>query len=74
MSGADTEPSHDFPCMIICPHTYRKWRQEKAEMLAKKDADEEAAFEELKAQARKELAEWYARHDDQLTQTKASNR
>ncbi len=52
----------------------RKWRQEQAEMLAQKDAEEEAALEELRAQARKELAEWYTRHDEQLTQTKASNR
>ena len=43
-------------------------------MLAKKDAEEAAALEELKAQSRKELAEWYGRHDEQLTQTKASNR
>lgn len=43
-------------------------------MLAKKDAEENAALEELRAQARKELAEWYARNDEQLAQTKTSNR
>ena len=43
-------------------------------MLAKKDADETAALDELRAQARKELSEWYGRHEEQLTQTKTSNR
>ena len=52
----------------------RQWRQEQAEMLAKKDAEENAALEELRAQARTELAEWYARSDEQLGQTKTSNR
>ena len=43
-------------------------------MLSKKDAEEAAALEELRSQARKELAEWYARSDEQLGQTKTSNR
>ena len=59
-------PLPSLPC--------RQWRQQQTEMLAKKDAEEAAALEELKTQARKELAEWYARHDEQLTQTRASNR
>jgi len=56
------------------PECIRQWRQEQAEMLAQKDAEEAAALEELRAQARKELSEWYSRHDDQLNQTKTSNR
>ena len=43
-------------------------------MLAKKDAEEAAALDELRALARKELADWYSRHDDQVGQTKVSNR
>ena len=43
-------------------------------MLAQKDAEEAAALEDLRAQARKELSEWYSRNDDQLNQTKISNR
>lgn len=43
-------------------------------MLAKKDAEETAALNELQALARKELADWYSRHDDQVGQTKTSNR
>ena len=43
-------------------------------MLAQKDAEEAAALEDLRAQARKELSEWYSRSDDQLNQTKISNR
>lgn len=58
----------------MCLHTYRQWRQEQSEMLAKKDAEEAEALEELRAQARKELGEWYTRNGEQLTQTKASNR
>ena len=43
-------------------------------MLAQKDAEEQSNLEELRAQARKEVAEWYARNEDQLNQTKHSNR
>ena len=60
--------------MHTCSPSPRQWRQEQAEMLAQKDAEEAAALEELRAQARKELSEWYSRHDDQLNQTKTSNR
>ena len=43
-------------------------------MLAQKDAEEQTNLEELKVQARNELAEWYARHEEQLNQTKTLNR
>ena len=52
----------------------RKWKQEQTEMLAQKDAEEQTNLEELKVQARNELAEWYARHEEQLNQTKTLNR
>ena len=40
-------------------------------MLAKKDQE---ALKEMRNQASVELQEWYTRHEEQLTQTKASNR
>lgn len=43
-------------------------------MLAQKDTEEQTNLEELKVQARNELAEWYARHEEQLNQTKTLNR
>ena len=43
-------------------------------MLSQKDAEELTNLEELKVQARNELAEWYARHEEQLNQTKTLNR
>ena len=52
----------------------RQWKKEQAEMLAKKDAEEQANLEELRVQARNELAEWYARHEEQLNQTKTLNK
>ena len=65
-------PSHTHT--FTHTHSSRKWREEQAEMLAQKDAEEAAALEDLRAQARKELSEWYSRSDDQLNQTKISNR
>ena len=58
--------------MILC--VCRQWKKEQAEMLAKKDAEEQANLEELRVQARNELAEWYARHEEQLNQTKTLNK
>ena len=58
----------------MCVCVARKWREEQQEMLAKKDAEEAGALDELRALARKELADWYSRHDDQVGQTKVSNR
>ncbi len=43
-------------------------------MLSKKDQDEADALDALRNQAMTELQEWYSRHEDQLTQTKGSNR
>ena len=42
-------------------------------MLARKDA-EEAAIEELREKAKKELADWYKHNEEQLQATKATNR
>lgn len=43
-------------------------------MLAKKDAEEAAAIEELREKAKKELADWYKHSEEQLQATKATNR
>lgn len=43
-------------------------------MLARKDDEEEAALQELTTQAKVELHEWYARNEEQLSQTKSVNR
>ena len=56
------------------PPSPRQWKLEQTEMLANKDAEEQANLEELKTQARNELAEWYSRHEEQLNQTKTLNR
>ena len=43
-------------------------------MIQKKDEAEAKALEELKTQAKKDLEQWYGRHEELLNQTKASNR
>ena len=52
----------------------RKWRQEQTALIQKKDEAEGRALDELKAQAKKDIEEWYGRHEELLNQTKASNR
>lgn len=43
-------------------------------MLAEKDANEASDLEELRANAHKELQDWYAHYEDQLKHTKEANR
>jgi hypothetical protein len=38
------------------------------------DANEEKRKEELREGAKKELAEWYRHHEDQIAKTKTANR
>jgi hypothetical protein len=38
------------------------------------DANEEKRKEELREGARKELAEWYRHHEEQIAKTKTANR
>ena len=67
-------------CVIVIStdETYlllsRQWREEHAERLAKKDAEETQSLEDLQTQAKTELEEWYNRHEEQLNQTKGLNR
>ncbi|XP_050186105.1 clathrin light chain A isoform X7 [Myiozetetes cayanensis] len=59
------------------PESIRKWREEqkeRLEQLGKEDANSRKQEAEWKEKAIKELEEWYARQDEKLEKTKASNR
>ncbi|KAJ8020208.1 Clathrin light chain A [Holothuria leucospilota] len=56
------------------PEKIKKWREEQAEMLAKKDEESKKLQEEWAVQAKKELDDWYNREAEQLTKSKAGNR
>ncbi|NXK04227.1 CLCA protein, partial [Herpetotheres cachinnans] len=56
------------------PESIRKWREEQKERLEQLDANSRKQEAEWKEKAIKELEEWYARQDDKLQKTKASNR
>jgi len=58
----------------IEPETIRTWREEHARRLAEKDAREEEMLTQLRDQAKKELADWYKHHKDQVDKTKSANR
>ena len=60
-------------CLFLTP-VQTLWREEQAERLAKKDAEEAQALEDLQTQAKTELEEWYNSHEEQLNQTKGLNR
>ncbi|XP_070336370.1 clathrin light chain A isoform X3 [Odocoileus virginianus] len=55
------------------PESIRKWREEQTERLEALDANSRKQEAEWKEKAIKELDEWYARQDEQLQKTKASN-
>ncbi|NXN39046.1 CLCA protein, partial [Rhinoptilus africanus] len=56
------------------PESIRKWREEQKERLDQLDANSRKQEAEWKEKAIKELEEWYARQDEKLQKTKASNR
>nr|XP_037277311.1 clathrin light chain-like isoform X1 [Rhipicephalus microplus] len=56
------------------PEKIKKWREEQAKRLEQKDAEEEEKKAELKATAKKELEEWYARYHEQIEKAKLANR
>ncbi|XP_061220038.1 clathrin light chain A isoform X3 [Neopsephotus bourkii] len=56
------------------PESIRKWRDEQKERLEQLDANSRKQEAEWKEKAVKELEEWYARQDEKLQKTKASNR
>ncbi|XP_065717744.1 clathrin light chain A isoform X3 [Patagioenas fasciata] len=55
------------------PESIRKWREEQKERLEQLDANSRKQEAEWKEKAVKELEEWYARQDEKLQKTKASN-
>ncbi|NWR71780.1 CLCA protein, partial [Centropus unirufus] len=56
------------------PESIRKWREEQKARLEQLDANSRKQEAEWKEKAIKELQEWYARQDEKLQKTKASNR
>ncbi|XP_054253651.1 clathrin light chain A [Indicator indicator] len=56
------------------PESIRKWREEQKDRLEQLDANSRKQEAEWKEKAIKELEEWYARQDENLQKTKASNR
>ena len=60
------------------PETIRKWREEFAERITKKDAEEELKRQEMREQAKKELDEFHKQRAEQMDracgQNRASNR
>ncbi|KAM6391296.1 clathrin light chain A isoform 2-T2 [Rhynochetos jubatus] len=56
------------------PESIRKWREEQKERLEQLDANSRKQEAEWREKAIKELEEWYARQDEKLQKTKASNR
>lgn len=58
----------------MTPEKIRKWREEQKERLEKKDAEEEKKRQELRAQAQRELEDWYQTQEDSTKKMKKSNR
>ncbi len=56
------------------PELMRRWREEHQRELAEKDAKENAAKDDLKRQAQKELEDWYNQYEERLSKHKAENR
>lgn len=56
------------------PEKIKKWREEQAKMLEIKDVEEEKKKDELRAAAKKELDEWYARYQELIEKSKQANR
>ena len=56
------------------PEKIRVWREEQEKMLKQKDQEEAIKKEELKQQAKLELADWDARYKEQLEKSKKNNR
>ncbi|XP_064480666.1 clathrin light chain-like [Ornithodoros turicata] len=56
------------------PEKIKTWREEQKMMLEQKDAEEEEKKSELRAGAKKELDDWYARYNEQIEKSKQTNR
>lgn len=56
------------------PEKIRKWREDQADRLAKKDAESEKKKAEWREIARHELEDWYRHRDEQVDKSKKLNR
>ncbi|CAF1220122.1 unnamed protein product [Adineta steineri] len=56
------------------PETIRKWREEFATRIEKKDTEEEIKRKEMREQAKKELDDFHKQRIEQLERTKGQNR
>ena len=56
------------------PEVIKKWKEEQLKQLEAKDKLEETEKVKLRAQAKKELEEWYAQHADQLAKLQQTHR
>jgi len=56
------------------PEKIRKWREEFATRIEKKDLEEEIKRKEMREQAKKELDDFYKQRTEQLERTKGQNR
>merc|ERR1712029_9191 len=74
-SSGKASPTTVFaPMSRIEPETIRAWRADNEKRLAEKDAKEEENLKQAREQAKKELADWYKKYNEQLAKTKSSNR
>jgi len=58
----------------IEPEKIRKWRQDQKQRLEQKDLAEEKKMQDWRAQAKKELDDWYKSRRDQLEKASKTNR
>lgn len=56
------------------PDKIRKWRDDQKYRLEKKDEEEKRIQREWNESAKKELHEWYQKHDEAINKIKAANR
>lgn len=56
------------------PEKIRKWREDMKKYLEEKDAQEEIKKQELRENAQRELAEWYARYNESVAKRRTANR
>lgn len=58
----------------IDPESIRQWKIEQEARLVEKDRNEEKNLQELKAQAQKELDDWYKHYNAEMEKTRETNR
>ncbi|KAF8387296.1 clic-1 [Pristionchus pacificus] len=73
-SSASNGPSPVPSMPRIEAENIRKWREQQAARLEKKDEAEEKKKQELRAQGKKELSDWYAQREAALKVASEANR